>query len=1138
MAINRDNPFPEDTTTDIIGEGVNNKKDLIEEEKTELTDDYTQVAMLGGVKTLAKKGTQVLSDVGKKVDDFLLKDPEPKKNKAGEIVEPAKPNVNKPKVFKEKKPDEGDPPLEGDPLAKVDDEGNVFVRPAKTEELQLLSEFAFKNPDDIKDADIKLLNMGKFETGYKESGNLDTALKSMMVEVYKLYKDEKLDGKKIRIEPRKLTKVLENEDGTKTFVKEGGVTFKEMLNDAQKIGSTRAFINLLQRKPGDRPLSYAESIAARKVLMSFQLMAHKLLRDYKKDGNVVTLAKLQQAIGLMGYASISLAGNEADLARALVSQRLIVSQSKAGKNHMRDLMNDHLVGVDGDGNPIKTMIPQDGTFIINEKNAVQFLEQNGGVTNAKILAEKFSRLPQDGSQTAFTKGWLMHAGSVTSRALVELYQTTLLSSISTHAFNTAGQLTFMGMMPLERMMAGRFGEAFAMYKAVPQYFTQAVKGMAFALKNERSMVDNVSKLDVDQRSISGSAFGLHKKGFGDLGNSTETAMSYVIDYFGVMMRMAGYRPMLAIDEFFKGMARGMEMEAIAFRKKSETFKDLMNQYDKNPSEYKKSDGKVATDYFDALADAKQQALTKYYTARGDRETFDEASGFARMITFQDDLPESFATFGRIINNPVMKIWIPFYKTPTQIVRRIFERSSILAPFLVKEVRDNLRKGGVHRRQAIATALGPSSIFALGMYHAAGGATGDEQDKPDYYITGYGPSDPKVRQTWLESNVPYSIAIKDDDGGYTFVSYARYDPYSGVLAMMADAKDVIYNSEDEVDITSLILAGGFASAKYVGTALPMTQFIGELTRVMGGNYESTQQKIDRIVKLVGGQVIEAGTMVGEHIQAVGVYNPYTGKATPQLSGNFERMYEPGQSNTTPQDMYPEGNMFKQEMTRNYYKALNQICAKTPSCSPSLPSRKNRWYEELPKTPTRGWVNTLPFRVIKHPAKKQINQELEKLGYGLPYMSMNPEPMIKLNNEQQDRYIELYNYPDRSPRAKEVFGSDIIPGVNEIPMPLLDAMHLLIKSDEYNYEFLRSTGTKIPASKKHKADMLDELHYDYKKYAFKLLQYEYPDITALKQQRDVFIENNIKKPRVLNSPTGEETLKANQDNLREMFPERRF
>ena len=100
MAINRDNPFPENTTTDTIGDGANIRKDLIEEEKTELTDEYTQVAMLGPIKNLAKKGTKVLSDVGKKVDDYLLSDPEPKKNKAGEIIEPAKPNVNKPKVFK------------------------------------------------------------------------------------------------------------------------------------------------------------------------------------------------------------------------------------------------------------------------------------------------------------------------------------------------------------------------------------------------------------------------------------------------------------------------------------------------------------------------------------------------------------------------------------------------------------------------------------------------------------------------------------------------------------------------------------------------------------------------------------------------------------------------------------------------------------------------------------------------------------------------------------------------------------------------------------------------------------------------------------------------------------------------------
>ena len=49
-----------------------------------------------------------------------------------------------------------------------------------------------------------------------------------------------------------------------------------------------------------------------------------------------------------------------------------------------------------------------------------------------------------------------------------------------------------------------------------------------------------------------------------------------------MMRMAGYRPMLAIDEFFKATSRGMEMEAIAFRNKRDTIQSIIEGYDANP----------------------------------------------------------------------------------------------------------------------------------------------------------------------------------------------------------------------------------------------------------------------------------------------------------------------------------------------------------------------------------------------------------------------------------------------------------------------------------------------------------------------------------------------------------------------------
>ena len=71
---------------------------------------------------------------------------------------------------------------------------------------------------------------------------------------------------------------------------------------------------------------------------------------------------------------------------------------------------------------------------------------------------------------------------------------------------------------------------------------------------------------------------------------------YALDFFGVMMRMAGYRPMLAIDEFFKATSRGMEMEAIAFRNKRDTIQSIIEGYDADPKTftYNDKDGNAKT----------------------------------------------------------------------------------------------------------------------------------------------------------------------------------------------------------------------------------------------------------------------------------------------------------------------------------------------------------------------------------------------------------------------------------------------------------------------------------------------------------------------------------------------------------------
>ena len=78
-------------------------------------------------------------------------------------------------------------------------------------------------------------------------------------------------------------------------------------------------------------------------------------------------------------------------------------------------------------------------------------------------------------------------------------------------------------------------------------------------------------------------------------------------------------------------------------------------------------------------------------------------------------------------------------------------------------------------------------------------------------------------------------------------------------------------------------------------------------------------------------------------------------------------------------------------------LNNVCSKTIGCSENLPVKTNRWFEPLPQTRGTGWEVIQPWRVIDKPGKKVVNQELEKLGIGLPPLTLSMgEPMIKLNN----------------------------------------------------------------------------------------------------------------------------------------------
>jgi len=1000
------------------------------------------------------------------------------------------------------------------PIATTDTSGNVLIRSMSLEELEEIKSF-MKSEIDF---DVVLPNLEKISSDAKfkvkgEDGTFklttkgdtaDVQFKKLIAAMYEHYKKQA------------------GPDG-KPLLQKGERGFDQIIADANKIGSTDIMLQLLERKPGDRLFSDAQLLAARRTVLSFEILAQKALRKYEKSGEAVDMAKALQALNISAYAQIQLVGAQEDIGRALVSNKIIASPGKSRINALRTWMDTNTVS--------------DFTAVISDKNVHQFIEANGGEDAVRTMLVAYKYLPNDKTRNKFLRNTFLETAKMTPRMIMEIYQTALLSSGVTHAYNAAGTAVMMELQMIERFFMGEFGESWQMLKAHATYFPQALMAMSHAFIHEKSLTENVSKLDVSGRSITRHAFGLRNRLMGEGGGNIESAAALSIDGFGILMRAMGYRPMIAIDEFFKTMGRGMQMDALAHNAASLAAKQKREQLIK--------EGVLSTKEINKQAQAVYKST--FFKTQGSQGTFDEASEFARMITFQDDLPGTLGKASGFFNNPIIKIWVPFYKTPTQIVRRVSERTP-LALMMPSVVRDKLINGNAReKKEALVRMTTGAALFSTTMYLSSGGY--DE----DFVITGYGPRDKKQRSRWLENNEPYSIGLRNPETNeWTWVSYARYDPVAGVLAMAADGTDILYNLDNDDTALDIILGGGTATMKYTATALPMTQFIGEMVDLAGSKFESHESKTERLVQLLAKQTFMAGGIVKEHVMSGGFGGV-------QIKGSIERSglgegakfgdmtlgSEYG-SSIIPAEQYQDVDIPFWDrpvglypITRAYYEMINSICSKTSGCSSDLPVKVNRWNEPLPQTRGTGWELIQPWRIIKKPGANEINKELEKLQFAFPYLSQTMgEPQIRLNAEQYARYVELYNDPSKSPYATEYFKTQIYSGGESLmPKNVVVTLKETIKSDAYKNMMIQSTSNigavTEPASRAHRIDILKGIDNEYKSYAKDLMVYEFPELAALIQQRDSFKQEMGTNPRLLIKPSLGETEAAAEQNIRELF-----
>jgi endonuclease YncB( thermonuclease family) len=406
--------------------------------------------------------------------------------------------------------------------------------------------------------------------------------------------------------------------------------------------------------------------------------------------------------------------------------------------------------------------------------------------------------------------------------LAELYINMLLSGPQTHAVNIASNtLTSMAQIP-EHAAAALIGGA----------------RQAFS----RQALDRVTATEVGAR-----AFGLlqgAKEGARLFARSLRTGDASDLvtkiegDEYKAISGIKGEviriptRLLTAEDELFKGIARRMELNARAVR-------------------IARSEG---------LKGEARRARIAELVADPTDGMIEHSMEYGRYLTFQRKLgPVGTKVSGITNDNLLAKVFLPFVRTPTNLLKFAVERSPA-APIL-REWRKDFAAGGESRDLAVARAM-LGTGFGFAIYEAALAG----------HVSGSAPSDPKkARLLYADGWKPYSIRLGDK-----WYSYRRFDPFSTTIGVAADLATLPEGMSERQrnDKATLLVAsilGNLASKTWlsglsdlIGALDDPERNAGNLLERLAGSF-TVPTGVNQVARLIDPVQRETGS-VGEAIQS--------------------------------------------------------------------------------------------------------------------------------------------------------------------------------------------------------------------------------------------------------------------------------
>lgn len=749
-----------------------------------------------------------------------------------------------------------------------------------------------------------------------------------------------------------LQKLKDANAGLFEEARRGTLNFEALLDKAQGKDVDGVIYGWLKRAPGtgapaeDVLAGLLAAVSLTKETQGAWLKAFSEIDPVLKEGGLRRAAQMM-AVEAELYAKISGAGSEAGRTLYVLSQ------------------SSKMAGVDLAGRA-------DQLASIFGAQSAKDIEHVGMM---------YLSMPNPSARAQFAKdGFINKSMDV----LTEVYINSLLSAPATHMVNVVGNSAFMATKIVETGLAGgigkirsmitgnqdraRFGEAWAQIQGIKDGFVDALVLSGKTLWTEMP-ADMVSKIDTRTRRAIGTT--------GDIGEIYNefrggNYMAGAVNTVGVAYRLPG-RALLAEDEFFKGVGYRMALHQEVHVAKSRVYDEAI------------AAGKTAQEAMSVAAAERARLLAD--PPLGMVKTAQDA---AREMTFQTSFEPGSALAGAqaFLSHPVAKLFVPFFKTPTNIAVAVLERTPLA--LFGAETRAALARGGRDADMAMARiATGSMVMGAFAMY-----ASGTEDDK--IIIMGMGPSDPAARDAMARKKIlPYSVNHRNDDGTYTSMSFARAEPFSALLAMAADYAYYARYEKDQGVLEDLSMAAVASLENYMMTQ-PMMQGVSQIASIF--QIKDNNERAKKTIKLFAERSSAAGLSL--------------------LPGNssgasaVSRMIDPTQrSNKLPEDgLFGEDPTQGNSISKGFYKALQKAKANNPYFNSNLEPRLNEWGEVMKQGDGSVWDFVSPFKIQKTELKP-VDDELMRLGGGFQPTKDRIQG-VDLNAKQFNRLIALTNELDES------------------------------------------------------------------------------------------------------------------------------